>query len=395
MSLHPSQFSSRPRVLFYVQHLLGTGHLKRARLITSTMRNLDVEVYLVSGGAKTTDQPDDAHFIQLPALSAANHKFDRLVDDSGNTIDSAWKTSRCEHLLGHFNRLAPDVIIIESFPFGRRQLRFELIPLLEAARKTRPRPLVLSSVRDVVQQKPRHRMQESIAVILRYFDGVMVHGDPSFIRFEESFSLINQVEQHLHYTGYVSQFPLNSKGTAGSGEVLISAGGGAVSARLLKTALKARAMSRLNNTTWRFLIGPNTPEPAVKLLRLHSGGNTIVEPNRDDFLTLLNNCTVAVSQAGYNTITDVLLTGASTIIVPFEGDGETEQLQRARKLQDWGVARMISEHELSASTIAAAVDRCAAQPPVCDRSFDLDGANGTARYILDRWRQHVADSAQP
>jgi predicted glycosyltransferase len=40
--------------------------------------------------------------------------------------------------------------VIELFPFGRRQMRFELLPLLEAARARSPRPWIISSVRDVL-----------------------------------------------------------------------------------------------------------------------------------------------------------------------------------------------------------------------------------------------------
>lgn len=355
------------------------------------MRRLGLDVYLISGGTRSSEQPSGKHFIQLPPLRASNYKFEQLIDDSGKHIDNAWKEARCQLLLEHFRQLTPNIVIIESFPFGRRQLRFELMPLLEAIRKSGPRPLVLSSVRDIVQKKPQHRMTECVEVIQHYFDRIMVHGDPTFIRFEDSFSCINGIEQRLHYTGYVSQFPYNTEGSAGRDEVLVSAGGGAVSGRLLETALQARSESQLKDSTWRFLIGPNIPEPTAAFLQTQTTDGIIVEPNRNDFLTLLHNCAVAVSQAGYNTITDVLLSGARAVVVPFEGDGETEQKQRAQKLQDFRLAHMVSEGELSATKLAEAIDQCATRTRTRDQAFDLDGANGTAKFVLDSWRQHAKD----
>ncbi len=41
---------SAPKVLFYVQHLLGIGHLKRATTLARAMNDLGLKVTLVSGG---------------------------------------------------------------------------------------------------------------------------------------------------------------------------------------------------------------------------------------------------------------------------------------------------------------------------------------------------------
>ncbi len=352
---------------------------------------MGLDVYLVSGGPPSSREPGGEHFIQLPPLRASNHKFEQLIDASGKEIDAIWKENRCQLLLEHFARLKPHIVITESFPFGRRQLRFELIPLLQATLEATPRPLVLCSVRDIVQQRPEHRMAESTALITRFFDAVMVHGDPELIRFEDSFPRVNEIGQRLHYTGYISPPASNSAAdTSGRGEVLISTGGGAVGDKLLRTALKAHSASRLKNETWHFLIGPNTPQPTAQLLYAHQSQRILVEPNRDDFLTLLRNCTVTVSQAGYNTIADILQTGARAVVVPFEGDGETEQQQRAQKLQELRVALVLREKQLSVSALAKAVDRCATQPAAVNTRFNLNGATETARFVRDSWQRHVA-----
>ena len=59
----------------------------------------------------------------------------------------------------------------------------------------------------------------------------------------------------LHYTGYVGRGRTPERGDAGTDEVLVSAGGGAVGRRLLETAIAARALSSLRDRTWRILAG--------------------------------------------------------------------------------------------------------------------------------------------
>ena len=76
----------------------------------------------------------------------------RLVTPDGAEADEAYLEERRQILLDLFRDIRPDVLITEAFPFGRRQMRFELLPLLEAARQTRPAPKIIASVRDILQE---------------------------------------------------------------------------------------------------------------------------------------------------------------------------------------------------------------------------------------------------
>ncbi len=359
-------------------------------MLIEAMRHLGLDVYLLNGGIQTPDIPGGNHVVQLPALRALDQQFAVLVDADGNQIDTPWKENRCRILLDQFRSLRPDIVVIESFPFGRRQLRFELIPLLEEIKRVRPRPLVVCSVRDIVQERPQKRLDETVDILRRYFDLVMVHGDPALVRFDQSFKDAARISDRLHYTGYVSQ-PLDQcDSKLGLNEVIVSAGGGAVSQPLLTAALKARQYSRFKDVNWRILVGPNTPPQVIEHLNTSpNDGGVVIEPNRQDFLTLLCNCFVSVSQAGYNTVMDVLRTGVRAVLVPFEGEGETEQRLRAQKLQQLGIAEVVIESTLSPPTIAEAVDRSASKSPPQPNRFNLDGAAGAAQFVLDSWYKHT------
>lgn len=368
------------RVFFYVQHLLGTGHLQRVRLLTEAMYTAGLDVHLVSGGGGVPGLPAGVNLVQLPMIKAVDDTFSELVDGQGKPIDAAWKSARCGLLLDHFYRLEPEVLIIESFPFGRRKLKFELVPLLEAARSADPRPRTLCSVRDIVQARRPDRQTETLQMLKSFFDAVMVHGDPAFVSLEESFPRAAEIGDLIHYTGYVAR----TGEPAAEGrrdQVVVSAGGGAVGAGLLQTAVDAFALSANRHLTWRILAGPNLPERVFHRLQSEAAGNLVVERNRPDFPHLLQRARVSVSQAGYNTVMDVLAARAPAVMVPFEGSGETEQRLRAEKLSDAGVATMISEADLSASTLARAIDRKAADPAPGAPPFTLDGALRSARFV--------------
>jgi predicted glycosyltransferase len=93
-------------------------------------------------------------------------------------------------LLAEFDSVAPAAVVFETFPFGRRALHFELLPLLERIEGARRRPLVVASVRDILQRRrDPGREREMLELARGAFDAVLVHGDRRFMRLEETFAL--------------------------------------------------------------------------------------------------------------------------------------------------------------------------------------------------------------
>jgi predicted glycosyltransferase len=325
------------KAFFYVQHLLGIGHLKRAAVLAGALERAGFEVTLASGGAPVAG----IAALQLPPASSPD--FRTLLDEHGNPVDDAWKARRREALLGAFRSSSPEVLLVELFPFGRRQMSFELIPLLEEAGSS----LVVCSVRDILQPNPA-REEETLARFARYFDRLLVHGDPRVATFERSFAGAARLAGKLHYTGYVVE-EAQAVGEAGRDEVLVSAGGGAVGRRLLETAIQARALTSLGNRTWRVLAGVN----ANNIQSLGREG-VIVEQARSDFTLRLRNCVVSVSQAGYNTVVETLRRAPGRWCCRRR---RAEQTERARLIAG-GLVQMVEERP---ATLAAAIDRAAAR----------------------------------
>ena len=385
---------SSKRIFVYVQHLLGIGHLKRAATLAGALCDAGCEVTFATGGYPVPDVvPQRVRLVQLPPAGTAGLDFRSLLDAHGAPVDESWRAGRREQLLDAFRAARPHALVIELFPFGRRQMRFELLPLLEEASAASPRPVIVSSVRDVLGQLDPARQDEMLEVFERYFDHVLVHGDPRFLGFDRTFRHAAKLGDRLHYSGFVVDRLSIPGGDAGSGEVIVSAGGGAVGASLLETAIRARPLSSLSTCTWRLLSGVNLDAAAFDglayLARQSGAGKVIVERSREDFRTLLQNCALSISQGGYNTVMEILDCGARAVIVPFAGGKETEQTLRAQLLAERGRIEVVAEDALAPATLAAAVDRAASRAAPGRSGVDLDGA-GKSAALLARWTSRFA-----
>src|SRR6185369_4506907 len=145
------------------------------------------------------------------------------------------------------------------------------------------------------------------------------------------------------YTGYVAEgMPARApESDAGAGEVIVSTGGGAVGAPLLKAAVVARARGPLSDRPWRLLVGPDVPAADRAGLDAAQAGGLVVEPARADFPTLLHNAVLSISQAGYNTVIETICHADRAVLVPFGTERETEQADRAALLAERGMVAVV------------------------------------------------------
>lgn len=381
------------RLALHVQHLLGIGHLRRAAALARATVAAGAEVLVLSGGRPVPGIDfGAARLVQLPAAVSADSSFSHLLDTEGRPVDDAWRDSRRAALLAAVSAFRPDILLLEMFPFGRRPFRFELLPLLEWAARQRPRPLVASSVRDILVDKGKPGRAEEIAQLVRqHFDLVLVHGDPALVPFGETFPAAASIADRLQYTGYVVEVPALPPADRSAGEVLVSAGGGAVGGPLLRAALAARAVSTLKDRPWRFIAGDNLPAADFAILEQAAAQDPgiILERHRPDFTRLLGSCHVSLSQAGYNTVMEILALRTPAVVVPFAEGNESEQRQRARLLAARGALDCLEPPaggtELDPGEIAARLERRASLGALA-LTVALDGAARSAAILAKAWR---------
>ncbi|MEI9405782.1 glycosyltransferase family protein [Mesorhizobium argentiipisi] len=375
----------RLRAFFYVQHLLGIGHLARASRLAVALVDDGFDVTVVTGGAPIAGFPGlGVKSVALPPITSGDEGFSGLVDLQGKPIDDDFKKRRSDMLLQAFLDCRPDIVIVEAFPFGRRQMRFELLPLIEAIDATSPRPLLVTSVRDILQERVKPgRNEETVNLINRHFDLVMVHGDPAFATIDKTFPLAGAIRAEVTYTGLVAAPP--SPAATERFDILVSVGGGAAGRGLVGSTIAA-ARNANNGWKWCLITGPNLPKDEFDAIGRDATPGLSIFRFREDFASLLTGARLSVSQAGYNTVCDVLRAGCRSLLVPFAAGGETEQTVRALMLEELGLATVLMEKDLTPEGLAQAIEQALVAPRPSAHRLDLEGARHSAQILCERHR---------
>lgn len=379
-----SRPSQKPVLFFHVQHLLGIGHQMRAAALARACCARGFDLHYVSGGFPDREFGlDTATYHQLPPTRVKNADFANLVDDGDRPVDDAWWEKRVTATLSLFDRLQPDILLLEGFPFARRKFGRELLPLIDKARR-RGVPVV-TSLRDIlVTPSKEDKRRKALEIAQDALDAVLVHGDPALVRLEQSFPGVENLGARLYYTGYVDGGAPVQPGTErSSGEVVVSVGGGAVGEALIETALAAQAIfSETDDRPWRLLLGPNLPENYVQDLKSKVlDKNIIIESARTDFREILAKAAASVSQAGYNTVMDILAARCPAVLIPFARGGENEQSLRATLLAEHGLAQVLAEDRCDGRDLARAIGRAVASGSPTAFPYALTGADASATLL--------------
>ncbi|WP_082167218.1 glycosyltransferase [Methylobacterium aquaticum] len=366
------------RVLIVVTHLLGAGHLTRAVSLARAFAGAGHTVTLVSGGMPVTlPRLDRIRLVPLPPVRITGTAFTALLDPEGMPVTPEHLAARRDALLAAVAEAAPDAVITELYPFGRRVLAPEFEALVAAVRAATPRPLLLASIRDILATPSRPERIAATHKRLDAYDAVLVHGDPAFLPLDASWPVGPEVAARLHYTGYVDEAEAVSAPAGSRSGIVVSGGSSAAGLPLQEAAVAAAA--RTPGLSWRILVGRAVPEPAFDALAAAAPPNAVVERARPDFRALLARAALSVSQAGYNTVLDLLHGGCPALLVPFEAGHETEQRLRAESLAAHGLARVLPERELTAERLAQAV--LAAPPRATDHAIARDGARRSVAIV--------------
>ena len=388
-------------ILIAVTHLLGSGHLVRAGHLARALAEAGHPVTLASGGMPLRSMEGEPFaFVQLPPVKVEGTDFRDLLDECGDAIHDARRNARQAMLVDLATRQRPAVVITEHFPFGRRQLAGEFLALIAAAKAADPATLVLSSIRDVLVTPRADRVAKAHARIAAQFDGVLVHGDEAFLPLEASWPVTPELAGRLHYTGYMA-FPslraqrsnpeemrenpglLRSARKDDERDILVSGGGSGAALPLFETAVAAARLTG-GSRRWRILVGRATDPAAFTRLAASAPAHVAVEWARPDFAALLSACALSISQAGYNTVLDLIDAGRPAIVVPFDAGAETEQAIRAEAMARAGLAgslRLSGDADRDAAALAAAVSQTLSEAASLPLLLDRDGARGSVAAI--------------
>lgn len=379
--------TKRPTVLFYCQHSLGMGHLMRSFALADRLAER-FRVVLLNGGRlpKGIAAPANVELVNLPPLG---------IDDA-NQLVSHDKRIPVEHALERrrkiisatFNEERPAVVLIELFPFGRKKFASELIPLLDAARTPETRALVVCSLRDILVNQRKNQQQyddRAAALANEFVDVILVHSDPSFARFEQSFHPSIPLQVPVKHTGFVVPRATTPSATTTRKRkrIVVSAGGGIVGEPLLRACIEAHDHLATDcYAQMKIIAGPFLSDDSWQTLRSLARGKKRLRLVRQvsDLCNELRGAAVSISQAGYNTCLDVLRAGVPALLVPFAKDCEDEQRKRAFRLQQLGAVRVIEQQDLTPARMANEI-RHSIESGFIAPQLDLNGAETSTLLI--------------
>lgn len=167
-------------------------------------------------------------------------------------------------------------------------------------------------------------------------------------------------------------------------EIIVSGGGSAAALPLFACAVAAARLDR-SGRRWRLLAGRGMAEADLALLAADAPERVVIERARPDFPALLAGCAASISQAGYNTVLDLVAAGRPAIVVPFDAGNETEQTVRAEAMERAGLARCF---RLSGDFVADAVSLADAVGEAIDATppglpIDRDGAARSVAVVKE------------
>jgi predicted glycosyltransferase len=297
-------------------------------------------------------------------------------------------------------KFAPDVLVVEHYPFSKWELAPEIDVLIDAARAANPDVEIVCSARDILRRTRHESVSDAgwqrrvIATLNDRFDALLVHADPGFTRLEEHFAGAGELAVRVAYTGFVSEKPGPAGGdararpaglAAGEASLVVSTGGGAGSAALVERAIEAwrRLASRGAHAGRRMQVFCGlfwSDDEIEKLRERAAGGRCVVHPFTGDFLQQVGNADLSISRAGYNTCTNLLEVRCPALLLP--DPRMSDQRFRAQRFAEHGLAAVVSSEEPSVAELAEAIE-AALRRERPRHAFDLDGAQRTCDLLSE------------
>ena len=392
----------RARVMLYCQHLAGIGHLIRSTELGRALAAERWEVLLVCGGDVPDGYrfPDGVRVERLEALKSDPEYKTLAACETGQDVDAV-KMRRTVRLLGLFDAFAPDVLMTEMYPFGRKKFGFELEPLLERARNAERRPVIVASVRDILVRREQQGAFEErvVSTLNRMYDAVLVHSDELVQPLSATFHAASRIGAAVVHTGYIvsgvngadADVMARAARTFVTAElndeefVLVSCGSGRLQAgrQLMVAALEAAEALR-GRFPHRLVVcaGPlAAAEDYEQYQRMAAQQSQVVLVHDLPFLRkLMERAALSVSLGGYNTVMELIAARAQALVYAAEPNGDSEQRMRVDALAEGGQLRRLEARDLINGRLAGRIEEALCEPlPMEPRQ--MDGARRSAQLL--------------
>jgi predicted glycosyltransferase len=371
------------RIAFYSYDEQGLGHVRRSIAIAHAVSGAGRASILLIAGAR------EAALFPLPpgtdtlALPAPSTDFNGRRREASLGLDVAGTIRmRARTLRAALAAYEPDVLVVDGLPLGSHDELNESLGLL----RTMGTRLVFG-MREVLDDPAYVRAEwdrsDVIGVLRRSYDAIWVYGDPRVFDPAVEYDLPDDLRAIVRYSGYLdrraAEQPHAGEHAARRSELGLPAGrlalcllGGGEDGHHLAAAF-ARAQLPAGYSG-AIITGPFMPDgerDALHELVRDRRDLRVLDfvPDADGLIALADD---VVAMGGYNTICEILGSGARALVVP-RAEPRREQLIRAQRLHALGALDVLTPHEAGPTAISSWLAAGGARRAPLQDPIDMDG----------------------
>jgi predicted glycosyltransferase len=374
----PVDLPHPPKILLYSHDTFGLGNIRRTLLLADEFKISypGASILIITGSPMihAFRIPDGVDYIKLPCLDRVGSEryAPRFLARCNDEVKATRAAILKESVLG----FAPDLMIVDKRPSG---VDGELLDTLSALRACGMRTKLVLGIRDILDEPERTRLvlanNGSFPAIDYYYDEVWIYGTQSIFDTAREYAFPESVLRKTKYVGYLKRPTRPAQHSDGPPRVLVTTGGGGDGSEMIEAYLAGLStLARSVALRSTVIFGPQMPSSRrEEILRRYGHFSDV------SFLDFAPDLTghyaesdLVVSQAGYNTICELLSFSHRAILIP-RAEPVREQLIRARLLAQRGYFDVVEPAELSPETLIAAVLRAIHSPAEQPADLDLDG----------------------
>lgn len=355
------------RAVFFCNEHFGLGHLRRSLAIAGALVEIDPHASaLVVTGSRAhaaVRRPPRVETLELPQSPTDGHTRWRPADGhfpgSPGMSSEDVRALRAERSLAAVRELRPDVAVVDYLPTGRGG---ELVPTLEWLTGDGDCRTVLGlrEIDDAAEALAAEWDPERVEAVRRHYDLAIVYGPelPGDVRVRR----LRAASVDVLHVDRVAAPPAAGPPEGLPREYLLATPGGGIDGYAMLATLVAAIAERPLPVPTVMVAGPMMPAADVARLRGSVAGLDVrIERSRPDMTTAMAGATAVVAMAGYNTVAELLQTGAPALLIP-RTEPRMEQLERARRLGEAGRVALLRPDELTTASLRTALDDLLAAP---------------------------------
>lgn len=376
------------RVLIYSHDSFGLGHLRRCRAIAHELvgRYKGISVLILSGSPVIGSFEFRARvdFVRIPGVIKLK---DGSYTSLGLHIDLEQTLAIRETIIRRtaeaFN---PDLFIVDKEPLGLLGEVKETLTMLRNRGTTN-----ILGERDVIDDpdalEAEWQRKSALDAIKQLYDEVWVYGPREFYHPLTGMEVDPDVERKIHFTGFLRR---PERDDDPSLEIdrpyyLVTPGGGRDGEEMVELVLESCLACADLSVAVVFVLGPFMEEQKRLDIRdrveqIESFSVIDYDPRIEN---LIQNAQGMITMGGYNIFCEILSFDKPAIILP-RSEPRTEQLIRARRAAELGLAKMLEPEDFTISKLAPLISRLSTQPPpsACLRSGMLDGMDRVCDRVV-------------